>query len=267
MRDLVRTRAAGTDLLIRPGRGMPVVLLHGIGSDAAGWAPAMAALEPSIPAIAWDAPGYRGSARLPALRPSTADYADRLAAVLDALGMPRVVLAGHSLGALFAASFAATRADRVAALALVSPAQGYRVPPGGDLAARAEARIGQLRAMVRDADAAARAGHLMHRPQARPDMLARLRAGLAGLGLAGYAQAVHALATGDLVADAAGITCPSLVAYGTEDIVTPPSGAARLMAVLPAGTRLELVPDTGHTLPQEHPGIVAAMLARLRPAT
>lgn len=256
-------RVVETDVLERPGTGVPLVLLHGIGSNAHSWQPAMDALEPGIRALAWNAPGYGGSARLAVMRPTPADYAARLHAVLDALGTARAVLVGHSLGCLFAARFAAAYPARVVSLVLLSPAQGYGVAAGGDLPDRVQARIDQLRQMGADAYAAARAGHLMHRPDGRPDILARLRAGLASLDLAGYAQAVHALGSGDLIADAPRITVPVSVAYGAEDGVTSPSGAERLMAALPAGANLTLVPETGHALPQEQPRWVAALLSEL----
>ena len=57
-------------------------------------------------------------------QPQGADYAARLTSLLDTLGIERCVLVGHSLGALMAAP-AASRDDRIAALVLISPAQGY----------------------------------------------------------------------------------------------------------------------------------------------
>ena len=59
---------------------------------------------------------------------------DRLWLALRALDFPRagiarIALVGHSLGALFATNFAAHHARRVSALALLSPALGYRVSP------------------------------------------------------------------------------------------------------------------------------------------
>jgi pimeloyl-ACP methyl ester carboxylesterase len=132
-----------TELLIRPGTGglPPLVLLHGIGSNAAGWAPVMAVLDPRLHAIAWEAPGYGGSMPLPPPHPSPADYAPRLEAVLDAFGLGRVVLAGHSLGTLFAAAFAAGNPQRVAALALFSPSTGHGADPNRPLPGIVQQRI------------------------------------------------------------------------------------------------------------------------------
>ncbi len=261
---LRQERAAGTVVLRRPGAGggNPLVLLHGIGSRAASWEPLLAMLDRRIEAIAWDAPGYGNSAPLPEAAPAPADYAARLAAVLDELGLSRVVLAGHSLGALFAASFAALHPDRLAALALLSPAPGYGVPPGAPLPQSARARIADLQRLGPAAFAAARAPRLVHRPEAKSDIVAAVRQAMATMRSEGYAQAVRALGAGDLLADAARIAAPALVAVGAEDTVTPPAGARLAFAALAHGLQLVEVPNVGHALPQEAPAVIANLLER-----
>src|ERR1700728_5429071 len=127
-----RSHARGIHYLRRAGNGATrtLVLLHGIGSNAGSFAALMTALPETVDAIAWDAPGYGQSEPLAITIPSPRDYADMLAKFLDALELSSVALAGHSLGALFAASFAKYYPDRVSALALISPALGYGVVPG-----------------------------------------------------------------------------------------------------------------------------------------
>ena len=110
----------------RAGAGTPVshVLLHGIGSASASWAYqlAAAAASPAHQVLAWDAPGYGASTPVGPLEPQASDYAARLWAWLDALSCHSpVVLVGHSLGALMAASAAQAQPGRVAGLLLLSP--------------------------------------------------------------------------------------------------------------------------------------------------
>ena len=262
---MIRSIAAGVSMLSRAGTGdgLPLLLLHGIGSNARSWAPAMESLEPALTAIAWNAPGYGESDRLDAKRPIPAHYAERLAAMLDESDIHRVVLAGHSLGALFACRFAAAYPERVAGLAVFSPALGYKVAEGERLPAAVQARIDDLDALGPAAFAQARAGRLLFRPQTKPDVLRNVQAGMAAINPAGYAQAVWALGAGDLLADAARVTAPSLVATGGEDGVTPPANAHAAHEALRSTSPVVIVDGCGHALPQEAPRIVASQLERL----
>jgi pimeloyl-ACP methyl ester carboxylesterase len=260
-----RETIAGTTLLRRPGNGIaiPLVLLHGIGSNAESWAPMLSVLDPRIEAIAWDAPGYGSSAQLSADWPNPADYAARLEDILDLAGHRRVILAGHSLGALFAASFAASRPDRVAALALLSPASGYRVVPGHPLPPAVQSRIDDLHRLGSTTFAETRAPRLVYRPEQKPELVAAVQRAMSAVHPAGYTRAVRALGAGDLLADAALIQAPTMVAVGTRDVVTPPDGARAVFAALKHGRRLIEIPDCGHALPQEAPAAIAELLAGL----
>jgi len=254
-----RQAVAGIELLHRPGPGPTLTLLHGIGSNATSWAATIAALPETLDVIAWWAPGYGQSEPVVPERPVPADYAARLLVLLDTLAKDRVVLAGHSLGTLFAARFAADHPARVAALALLSPALGYRVQRGEALPAKVQARIDELAELGPERFAARRAAQLPR----RPEVAAAAQRAMAEVRLPGYAQAVYALGQGDQLADANRITGRVLVGCGEQDSVTPPDHARRLHAALPAGTALRLVPDCGHLLPQEAPAEAAAMLAEL----
>ena len=258
-------RAAGVDVLRRAGArdGTPVVLLHGVGSNASSFAPLMEVLDPALDIYAWDAPGYGASQPLAMKSPHPSDYANALTDVLDALDLRRVVLVGHSLGSLFAGSFAATHPARVAALALLSPALGYRVAPGGVLPPNVQSRIDDLERLGPEAFAAGRASRLVYTPEKKPDVLARVRSAMAALNKAGYAQAVRALGHGDLLADVARITAPTCVAIGAEDAVTPPAGARTLHAALASPLDYQEFAATGHALPQEAPIAVAQLLEKL----
>ena len=79
----------------------------------------------------------------------------------------------------------------------------------------------------------------------------------------GYVLAVRALGAGDLLADAAAIAAPTVVAVGTEDVITPPDNARSLYAALPHAVAFHEIADAGHALPQEDPAVVAGMLTQL----
>jgi pimeloyl-ACP methyl ester carboxylesterase len=223
----------------------------------------MSALPPRIDVIAWNAPGYADSARLAETAPTPRDYAQALAALLDALGASRVALAGHSLGALFAACFAAHHPDRVAALALISPAIGYDVPAGAPLPATVQARIDEIGTLGPAAFAAKRAARLVGSPERRPHIVASVEAAMAQVDPAGYAQAVRALGAGHLLADASAIAAPTLVAVGAADVITPPENARAVHARLKRAAGYHEIGGAGHALPQEEPAAVAGLLAQL----
>lgn len=248
----------------RPGAGSVAVLLHGIGSNAASFAPVVPHLPADWRVLAWDAPGYGGSAPLDKPWPGSGDYAQALAALLDALGVQRAYLMGHSLGALIAARFACLYPARVSRLVLASPALGYGLPEGAALGPAAQARIDDLDRLGATAFAAARAARLVHRAQDNPSVVAAVQGAMAAVRQPGYGQAVRMLASGDLLADATRLAVPVSVITGAEDLVTPPEGAARVHAALPAACQgsLTLVPDCGHAMASQAPGALASAMTR-----
>ena len=65
MTAIVQRSAEGLSYLVCESAGpMPVVLLHGIGSNARSFEPLMASLDGSYPTLAWDAPGTANCSRL-----------------------------------------------------------------------------------------------------------------------------------------------------------------------------------------------------------
>jgi pimeloyl-ACP methyl ester carboxylesterase len=112
------------------GEGPPVVLLHGLTATRRYVVMGSRLLERSgYRVIAYDARGHGRSTPAPA--PAEYDYQDLAAdleAVLDALDAPRALLAGASMGALTALSFARAHPDRVAALGVITPAYDPTVP-------------------------------------------------------------------------------------------------------------------------------------------
>jgi pimeloyl-ACP methyl ester carboxylesterase len=250
----------------RPGTGAVLVCLHGIGSNAASFD----ALLPHLPAdwrvIAWNAPGYGGSAPLPGDWPVAADYAAALAGFADALALPRFRLLGHSLGTLIAAAFALRHPGRVTRLTLAACAQGYGTAPGGALPAGVQARIDDLDRLGPAAFAAARAARLVHDAAAHPALVARIEAAMAAVRQPGYGQAARMLGSGDLAADAAGLAVPTDVIVGAGDVVTPPDQSRRAHDALPAAVRgrFTLVPGAGHAVYQQAPAAVAAAICAER---
>ena len=245
--------AAGT------AAGAPLVLLHGIGSNARSWTEQLAGLGDLRRVVAWDAPGYGDSTPVAPPRPAAADYAARLARFLDGLGLDRIVLLGHSLGALVAGSFTTARPHRVERLVLANPALGHRTDPAAPLPPPAQDRLDDLAALGPAGFAAKRAPRLLS-AMATPAQVARASATMAEIHPEGYRQAVAMLAQGALHADAGTISVPTLVLSGAEDSVTPPAGSRALAAAMP-NARYREIEGAGHLSYLERP---AAFNAQVR---
>jgi len=100
------------------GDDPPLLLLHGFGMSARVWDPIVHALAPRR-VLAPDARGHGDSDRDPERRdPHETGHRD-LAALVDALGLPRFALVGHSMGAATAMRYAARHPERIERLVLV----------------------------------------------------------------------------------------------------------------------------------------------------
>ncbi|MCB1390616.1 MAG: alpha/beta hydrolase, partial [Rhodobacteraceae bacterium] len=252
--------AAGIGWREHQGDGPVLVALHGIGSEARAFDP-LAALLPGWRVLAWEAPGYGPSEPLATDWPRAADYAEALARFLDARGLNRVHLLGHSLGTLIGAAFARSCPERVLTLTLASCAQGGGAAAGA-LPPAQQARLDDLARLGGAEFARTRAPRLVFQPEKSRALVARVAEGMAKVKLPGYAQAVRMLATGDLAADCAVLSVPTAVIVGAEDIVTPPAQSERVHAALPAAAKgfFTLIPGTGHALHQQAPEALAQAL-------
>ena len=243
------------------GRSRPThVLLHGIGSGSASWLlqyeAALASVDVGL--LAWEAPGYGASSPVLPEHPDAGDYASRLWAWLDALGMNEpVTLVGHSLGALMAARAAVQRPDRVRQLVLLSPAQGYGRASTDDRQARLNDRLSTLQTLGLEGMAQKR-GAAMLAPGADPERVRYVQAVMAQLHPEGYAQAVHLLMGGDLLTDVGLVTCPVVVASGQLDTITPPAACQQVAAS--AGVPWVNLGDAGHACALDAPQAVNALL-------
>ena len=113
-------------------RGAPAVLaLHGITANSGSWQAVARALGDSVRLIVPDLRGRADSAGLQGPYGIERHAADALA-VLDAEGLSRAVVAGHSMGAYVAARLAAENPDRVGALVLVDGGLALPLPAGMD---------------------------------------------------------------------------------------------------------------------------------------
>ena len=104
------------------GEGPPLVLIHGSGPGASGWANFsrnMAPLARHFRAICIDLPGFGKSDMKPAGSPIPGFFADAVSHFLDALGIDKAHFIGNSLGGMIALKLALTRPAKVDRMVLM----------------------------------------------------------------------------------------------------------------------------------------------------
>lgn len=118
-RETLKLASGRSQQIARAGRGPTVVWLHGV-HGLQDHDPVVAALAERYSVIAPLAPGFNDLAELDELR-TIHDLALHYDDVLGALGLDRIALIGHSIGAMVAAELAAHFPAKVSRLALLSP--------------------------------------------------------------------------------------------------------------------------------------------------
>lgn len=223
-----------------------VLLLHGIGGSARSCTDVAERLAAhGARALAWDAPGY-GRSRDPR---GDAGVVDRLDGAITALGLGQVDLVGTSWGGVIATCLAHRRPQRVTSLVLADSTRGSAVRPEKATAMRA--RVPELEAVGSEEFAARRAPRLVS-PDADPEVALRVRQEMARVRVPGYRMAAEFMADTDTERLLPGITTPTLVVVGEDDVVTgvPES---RLLAERIPGARLTVLPQAGHAAITEVP--------------
>jgi pimeloyl-ACP methyl ester carboxylesterase len=206
-------------------------------------------------ALALDLPGHGRSEG--ALLPSIEAMADWLARLIEALGIARAGLVGHSMGSLITLACAARAPDRVHSIALLGAAPAMPVHPALlEAAAKPEPLAPR---MICDWGFGP-AGHFGGHRSPGSWMLGHaltLLGQSAGPRLHTDLAACNAYADG--LAHAAQIACPTLVVAGALDRMTPARQGARLAETI-RGAALVALPRCGHMMLVEQPDATRAAL-------
>jgi pimeloyl-ACP methyl ester carboxylesterase len=109
-----------------PGDGVPVLGVPGLGSNHRVWE-LLAQAAPDLHLFSVDARGRASGFGIPSPHGITT-HADDLVAVLDAVGIERVVLAGHSMGGFVGLRFAQRHPDRLQGLVLIDGGPPAKLP-------------------------------------------------------------------------------------------------------------------------------------------
>jgi pimeloyl-ACP methyl ester carboxylesterase len=242
--------------------GLPcIVFIHGAVNDHTVWTLlARWFAHHGHAVLAVDLPGHKRSAG-PALT-SVEQMADWLLALLDAAGVQRAALVGHSMGSLVTLEAAARAPNRVTHLAMLGSCVPMPVPQALlDLSKTNTAAAIDRVVMFSFSTLAAKPSY--------PGPGVWLRGAARGLMHQVVAQGEKDLFHTDFVvcnnysnglAAAEAVRCPSALVLGQFDQMTPPKGATEVAKRLKA--QLHTVP-AGHFLMQESPDPVLNALRSL----
>ncbi len=240
-----------------------LALVHSLALDGGMWEGVARLLAGRARILAVDCRGHGASDRVPGPY-TTAQFADDLAAVLDAQGWDAVAVAGCSMGGCVAQDFAARHAARTGALVLVDTTAWYG--PGAPEAWRERAEVALRGGMDALSGFQADRWFTTGFNAAKPEVLARWLGVFAANDPACYAAACRMLGEADLRPLLPRIAAPTAVLVGEEDGATPPAMARALAEAIPGAT-LQVIPGAKHLSPIEAPGPVAAAIAALLPGT
>ena len=232
-----------------------VVFIHGAQNDHSVWGlQSRWFAHHGYGVLAVDLPGH-GRSGGPALA-SVEAMADWLLALLDAAGVRRALLAGHSMGSLVALEAASRAPGRVRGLAMLGTTYPMKVSD-------------QLLATARDDEDAAidmvniwSHSSIAHKPSspgpgfsvmggARRLMQRMSAINPASLFHTDFA-ACNAYANGEAAASA--VQCPSVFIFGAKDMMTPPRSTKTLTGAIAHGKVVTV--DAGHSLMAEQPDAV-----------
>jgi pimeloyl-ACP methyl ester carboxylesterase len=243
-------RARGVEIAYeRVGDGAPLVFVHGAGADGRVWRAQLAALADEFAVVAWDEPGAGGSSQVP---PGfdLADYADCLAALIEALALGPAHVAGLSWGGTVVLELYRRRPELVATLILVDAYAGWKGSlPEQEVRARVEG-VRQMLAAPADEFDPTLPGLFAGDPPA--DCLPLLAAMAADVRPESMRTALSVMAEADHRDLLPRIAVPTLLVWGQMDVRSPLSVARQFQRAI-RHAKLVVIPGAGHVSNLEQP--------------
>lgn len=236
--------------------GQPVVFLHGWPDSWFTFSRVLAALPAGIRALAIDQRGF-GDSDCPQSGYTIAEMAGDVVAFLDALGIERATLVGHSFGSFVARRVAIAHGHRVAALVLIGT--GHRA--SNPVTREVQSSLRDLPEPIPVEFARDFQASTAHRPLPA-DFFAQIVDESLKLPPRLWRLAFDALLEYDDARQLEHIEAPTLLLWGDRDALFSRVDQDRLMEALPAA-RLQVYADTGHCPNWEQPERVAADIASL----
>jgi 3-oxoadipate enol-lactonase len=225
------------------GEKMPVVFLHGVGSDKSVWRPQLEHFGRERRCVAFDYPGYGESDAAPE-GTTRDDYAAAIVSALAALGIGKAHICGLSLGGIVAIAIHAAAPDACASLILADSFASH--PDGQSIYERSLAASENMRMF-----AESRVDVLLAQP-ADPAIRSEVIETMSRIDPAAYRIGAAAVWLADQAERADAIRVPTLVVCGAEDRITPPALSTSLTRMI-AGAHYDAIEGVGHLGNLERP--------------
>ncbi len=238
-----------------------LVLANSLGTNLSMWEGQTPELSQSFRLLRYNHRGHQGS-EVPPGPYSISGLSSDLLALLDELGVEKFSFAGLSIGGMVGMWLASEVPDRVERLTLLCTS------------AKMDPEIWKARIRTaRESGTASMAPTVVERwftpafREAAPEMVKRAEHMVANTPDEGYAACCEAIRDMDLRDRLSGITAPTLIIAGEEDLATPPEHAELLRDSIP-GSEMLVVPDAAHLANIERPeSVTPAMLGHLQGKT
>ncbi len=234
--------------VLHAGAGRDLVMLHSLLTDRSAFGQVVPELSRTRRVWLVNLPGYGESS---AAGSTIEDYADRIAALFSALGLPRQTdVLGNGFGGFIATALAARHGSKFSRLVIADALVAFPEPAKQPLRLLAD----KVRAagMAGALDIAIRRMFPESFVAAHPEIVAERRHALEQADPACFATACLALANLDFAPVLAQIRNPVMVMVGNLDATTPPALARELAAGI-AGAKFLEIPGCGHCPQIEDP--------------
>jgi pimeloyl-ACP methyl ester carboxylesterase len=242
--------------------GTPVIALHGVTDSWRSFAPLLPYLPRSLRLLALSQRGHGGSEK-PAHGYRPRDFADDVAAFMDALGIERAIVVGHSMGGVNAQRFAIDHPSRVLGLVLAGTSPCFGANP--DLVAYWRDEIAALADPIAAQFARDFQLSTLAQPVA-PEFLDTVVAESLKAPARVWRAAFDGFMSEDLTPGLARIHAPTLLVWGKHDTICRQADQEVMRSVI-ARARLETYAKAGHAMHWEEPQRFAADLTSFTFAT
>jgi pimeloyl-ACP methyl ester carboxylesterase len=243
-------RASGLEIAYdRVGEGPPLVFVHGAAEDGRVWRPQLAGLADEFTVVAWDEPGAGRSSDVPADF-GLADYANCLAALIEALELGPAHVAGLSWGGTVVQELYRHHPGLVATLILADTYAGWKGSlPEADLRARIAGARKMLASPAEEFDPTLPGLFAGDPPAEYVSLLEDVAGDVRPESLRAQLFVMAEADQRDLLAR---IAAPTLLIWGELDVRSPLAVARQFEEAI-SDTTLVVIPGCGHVSNLERP--------------